>query len=198
MCDMTQTRSDPRKLVPTPPIALAQIILKMIRKRPQDRYEKWADVREAIKFANATPTGRDVSRLLDRALARQIAKEAEVSFGQRLREEIHQTNSLLKHSFDQIVREAQEIVDTFNASAQDTRLRLQIRNVDLLEISPVFSFQVSVNTGDGTMTAEAYKKEGLILPNDSRPVLAMATIRNSSVGCNPLLIGSNAEDLYGE
>src|SRR5438445_209593 len=85
----------------------------------------------ATRAASATSGGRDVSRLLDKALANRLAKDEETLRRQRLREETHEKNSQLKHSFDQLVREAQEIVDAFNVSAQDSRLRLHVDNVDL-------------------------------------------------------------------
>lgn len=183
---------DPRKHNENIDLGLSQMILKMISKRPTDRYNSWDEVISRLKSGNNTPKPRqDINQLVERALEAKRVEEMEQS---KLKSEAYkhkEHEGMVQCAFNDILKAIQELVENFNSASDVAELELDFpgsliinvfkeghsdKNVKVL-VNAVYD---SIKFDGGIIKAWGYAKAP------------------SGRGFNLILRSSGPEDLYGE
>jgi serine/threonine protein kinase len=184
--------ADPRTINAQLDLGIAQVILKMLAKRPADRYQSWDDVlrrlRENSAMVAAVPM---VTRLVERALASKRRDDEEQARQQRVYQEAENQHARLKYAFRELLSTAQQIVNAFNAVSDTAQLFAN-------ELPYEYAFVVNKRDSSGT----AARVEA-VFPNaerrvEGKRVLAWGMARAPrSRGFNLLLLQESAADIYG-
>ena len=115
---------DPRTLNPQLDVGLSQVILKMISKRPDDRYERWDDVIVRLNAGRSIHlAGRNVDALVKRALEGQRKAEQIRLENERKEAAVTELRGLVQYSFGEIVQAATQTIDAFNNASDVAKLR---------------------------------------------------------------------------
>jgi eukaryotic-like serine/threonine-protein kinase len=171
---------------------LAQVIMKMISKRPADRYDSWDALLERlhIRVVN-THAPRAVGRLAELATTlHQRAERDRLAREDKARKEKEQVE-LLTFSFKEILDRAQDTVETFNAHSEF--LKLEIKKHDL-------AFSIFSSKGAGalpTVNCAVQTAENISI-GYSEFIRGWGLVKSpSGRGFNLLLVATGADDLYG-
>jgi len=194
---LAQVPAEPRTYNQTLDAGLAQLIMKMMSKRPEDRYESWKLVLQRLQTSES-PKSRDinVSSLVERAIERHRETEQQqlqVESRERQRQEL---TALVEYCFAEITETARETVESFNRASEFAKLNInQIRKSG-------FSIYAENGMGGALPTVE-FKVEPVTdsqvrLP-DGRSVKAWGIVKApSGRGFNLLLVSQGSDDLYGQ
>lgn len=189
---LLQTPSDPRTQNKSLDLDLAQLIMKMISKRPEDRYTSWDEVTQRLTSArNQIESSRDVSSLVERAIkSRHSAEQARLQAEEKARKQKEQED-LIAFSFKEVLKAAQETVEAFNQASEFAKL----------QVNSVSAFRFSISRA-GNVTS---KVQFEIMPVTEIYKLDNKTIKAwgyakapSGRGFNLVLVISDQDDLYGQ
>ncbi len=197
----SQLPDDPRNHNSSLDFGLSQVILKMLAKRPENRYGSWGEVVERLTSSeNLAVPKRDVSSLLDHSFkSHQKAEEARLKAQEEKRK--HDENEArIKYCFNEIVGDAQETVEAFNRQSDFGKLQL----AKVSDLS--FSIQVKQDyTPSFQGTYRPFIHAEVSILNSESQKFRNQLIKSwglvkcpSGQGFNLLLVQKDNEDLYGE
>jgi len=189
---LLQVPADPRTHNGSLDLGLAQLIMKMISKRPEDRYTSWDEVLQRLTTrdtqANST---RDVHMLVERAIESRRQAEQERLLAEERAKKQKEREDLVAFSFSEILNVAQETIDAFN----------QVSEFIKLKISAPSHFGFSIFRSDNPRTQ---------VQIDVRPVTESYSLDGKAVkawghakapsgkGFNLVLVVTHSDDLYGQ
>ena len=189
---MFKVADDPRKHNPDLPLWLAQLVTRMISKRPGDRYSSWDEVLNRVtQNQEAAAVAVDVSSLVKRAVASRQKEEQGRLRAEEKRRKKEEFLHLVAFCFREILSAAREIVDTFNQSSEFAKLRIHKLDDLFFMIEPdrkngaVVEVQVSPMEQGHKFREKIIKAWGRARSHSGR-------------GFNLILVSSTSEDLYGE
>ncbi|MCQ3930202.1 MAG: hypothetical protein DPW16_07055 [Chloroflexi bacterium] len=188
---------DPSKLNTELDVEVSQIILKMMAKRPNDRYQSWDEVLERLKYLKDAPNNvQGIATLLRRDMESRRKAEREELESQKQSREREESESFIEYSFNQILQVATQLVETFNRSSEFTKLKIEetsrfefsIKIADQI-IGPSVHFKIEL----------ASKSVQLVGFNQQPIIKAWGIIKApSGYGFNLILVATGQDDLYGE
>jgi serine/threonine protein kinase len=121
---------DPMSINPHIDLALKQLILKMISKRPGDRYSTWDDVIQRLQTghngtaASSNTQPHNVQRLMEQAMqSKRLVDEAKLR-EQELDARRAEFDKLVMFHYGEIRKSAADIAEAFNQQSDDIKLRL--------------------------------------------------------------------------
>lgn len=173
---------------------LSQLIIKMIAKKPEERYSNWDEMIKRIQTAQAEEkTKVDVSKLVMKAIKGKEAEEKQTLESERKRKEKEELDKLVKYRCDELLVGLNEIVDTFNTQYEGAKFHLET-------YSPLYS---------QTLTSSARFQEGSSVNLTIEPVYHSMAFEGKQVrawgyfqntngkGFNVILVLDKPEDVYG-
>ena len=120
---LTQQAHDPREYNSAISLWLSQVILKMIAKRLQDRYQSWDEVLEALTREESQDSdGIDISHIVERAIRRHHTLEANRLQAEAEQKRRREYESTIIYSFQEILEAAQATIDAFNKTSEYSEL----------------------------------------------------------------------------
>ncbi len=185
---LTSVPADPRAYNKSLSIGLSQMILKMMSKRPADRYGNWDEV--LARIDTTTPPNAqalDIQRLLGKSESSRLALEKARIAQEEEKRKWKEQGDLLSHCFRDIANAAEEIVNAFNKGSDNSKLSFRSHNDCSVFIGgPSGAVNVLVSIcGDGCQL-------------QGRPIRAWGHARvKSGRGFNLLLVADDVHDLYG-
>jgi len=197
------------------PAGLAQTIIKMIAKRPEERHSSWDEIIERIQKVDDSvirekPDG--INKLVGLARSKQHQRDIKESQIQREKELYQERQEIVQFQDNQLYDDFETIVNKYNEEYDGPKL--QITKTQLTKAQrdhfagerPFF-----VITGiDGDIRVVINYVQSHLKPSDvirgkenmqfrNRPVFAWGyVIARSGIGSNLLLVPDNEEDLYGQ
>lgn len=121
---------DPVNFNPQIDLALQQLILKMLDKRPNNRYSSWDDVIQRLQTgpigttASGKPQQPDVQHLMEQALqSKRRVDEARLQEEEAAARRM-EFNRLVMFHFDEIRQAATDYAEAFNQQSDDIKLKL--------------------------------------------------------------------------
>jgi len=189
---LTEVPVDPRKYNPNIDLGLMQIILKMISKPVNDRYNSWAEIISRIESgSDIKENPYDVSNLVERALKTKRSEEEA-----RMKEEAEarkrkEQEGIVNFSFNEILNATKQIVETFNEKYEFSKLKLESPGSLIFNIfvngkpQKVVKVLVNVLFDSATIDGKDIKAWGYVKAPSGR-------------GFNLVLATSGAEDIYGK
>ncbi len=183
---------DPRNQNPAISLRLSQIILKLIAKRPQDRYTTWDEVLDALgKEDGGKISLPNVNQLVEKAVKyQQVVKQAQLA-AESKRQKRTENESLVAYSFNSlIVAVAQATVDAFNTSSESVKLHFKARSTLSFAIvaegisSREILGEVRIVNGEHRVSGKKVKAWGFVKSSSGR-------------GFNLVLIEDSPDDFYG-
>src|SRR6266403_311876 len=189
----SQPAREPRQINEHLDPQLAQIILKMISKRPLDRYQSWDLLLERLNVQELDrKTTANVSRLVDVASRNHQRSESHRLKIEEQNKRRQEQKELVCFAFTEISDVAEGIVASFNASSEF--VKLEIRKQSL-------GFSIFSSQGAGALPTV---RCGVDVSDDNIQISQWELIRAlgliqapSGRGFNLLLVASGNEDLYG-
>jgi len=173
---------------------LVQLIMKMIAKRPQDRYDSWDEVIKRLASGEALSEGAlDVQSLVQRASEnRRQAEQARLTAEEETRR-IREDRELLVYCFNLVVSAARKIVEQFNNQSDLPKLMVT-HLADLTcgihlagRRSPEVTIGVEIPPDDAEANLEGH------------PIMAWGFAKApSGCGFNLLLTHTAPDDPYGD
>jgi serine/threonine protein kinase len=118
-----QVPEDPRIHNRTLKLTISQLIMKMLAKRPEDRYFSWDELIERLKSVDLEPHKEiNVTSLLNHAMKIKYEKEKS-----RLKAEaeaicLKEYDNFMAYSFTEITQAADNTVEAFNSSSETYKL----------------------------------------------------------------------------
>lgn len=195
-----QQPRDPAELNPELDLELSQMILKMISKRPADRYQSWDDVLQRLRHVkNAPDTTEDVITLLQRDIESRRKLESEALDMEKKALLDKEKERFLNYAFNQILQSAEQIVEHFNRSSDFSKLEI--------EKEDKFSFSIQKEDSKDNKKVDVRIE---VTPTQSpfqmhfpgvqlNIIKAWGIVRApSGYGFNIVLVTTGEEDLYGE
>lgn len=191
--------TDPRSINPDLDTELSQMVLKMMSKRPMDRYQSWDEVLQRLnRVKNVPEVSQDISSLLQRDIQSRRVAELEALETEKQARMDQENEAFLEYSFNQILQVATQVVDQFNESSDFTKLRV--------EKSGQFSFSIQKNNDDGRRVIIHIEPP----PQTSQFQMLNFGIQGPTIkvwgivkapsghGFNLVLVSTGQEDLYEE
>lgn len=184
---LTCVAGDPRTRNTKLGTRLAQVIMKMVNKRPADRYPTWDAVLESLDRADEAESSElEVGRLVERALKTFNEEEKQRLEREEATQKKREYDALVRHSFREIVAAAHKIVDQFNKQCDFGKLTIE-------ELT--LAVRVKGSRGGVDISVEpVYGKSRL----RKLPIKAWGRVAShTGRGFNILLVQQGADDLYG-
>lgn len=191
---------DPTGLNPDIDAEISQMILKMIAKRPNDRYQSWDEVLQRLQhIKSASPANvQNIAALLRRDQeSRRNAEREELETQKKTRVQ-EENEGFIEYSFNQLLQAATQIVESFNRSSEFTKLRV--------DKTGRFAFSIKRDETGTTGVIEIQTEVPHNLPqfqvggfSNLPTIKAWGIIKAPSrYGFNLVLVSSGQDDLYGE
>jgi len=189
-----QQAKDPRLYNANLDLGLYQLIMKMIYKRPQDRYTTWDEIIQRLQSISAfKESSRDVSSLLVSAIeSHRKAEQARLKTEEEITKR-KEYEGIIEYCFEEIYNAGKEIVDAFNLQSDFTKLSIGREKSDL-------SYYISVLGRAGGKPVIIIVKpvyENIYIENKLIKAWGLAKSPYGK-GFNLLLISTEPEDLYGQ
>lgn len=188
---LVQMAEDPRSHNSGLDLSLTQLIMKMVAKRPEVRYESWDEVIARLEgLSEGSTKSRDVQSLVEQAVQKWTqAEKARLKVEEEAQKQ-QEREDLIEYAFSQILDAARETVNTFNEGSEHLKLQLKQRSR--------FSFFIELKDTP---------KPGIqvkIAPVHDTHILNRQEVRAwgfakapSGWGFNLILTTAGKEDLYG-
>lgn len=183
-------------------VELSQMILRMIAKRPDERYQSWDELLERLKHVKNVPANvEDIASLLRQDMDSRRKAEREALESEKKSRVDEEKEGFIRYSFNQVFQAATQIVEQFNNSSDLSKLKI--------EKHAEFSFAI-VKDGSNNSNRIAVEIElahgmqqfQVQVPgfNTKMPVVkAWGIIKApSGYGFNIVLVATGQDDLYGE
>lgn len=188
---LTKVPQNPSTLNPSLDTNLAQLIMKMVSKRPENRYQNWDDVLERISSPDGSiEQSNNIPGLVRYALeSHQQAERERLEQVERERQR-REYEDIIATCFREIVEDAQIIVDEFNHASDFMNLEIRLL--------PRFSFDIMRSHSNERLVVSIVPvHEDFEI--DNRKIKAWGFAKApSGRGFNLLLVEQGPEDIYGE
>lgn len=191
-CHCENEPADYRKYNPELNLKLAQLISKMMSKRIEGRPQSWDRVIDIINESSDTDKlNSTVVRLIESSYQKQLESERLTNANRNEIKQMEESDSRVYASFRQIVREIEKLVDDFNRSSVDRRLRC---NHD-----PDIKFRIEISgSRHAVPVVIAIQPVHEDVRLEGQKILAWGYVKApSNKGNNLLLIAGDEDDLYG-
>jgi len=193
------------------PPHLAQTIMRMIKKRPEERHDSWDDIIRRIQGTNEPTTSQSSVRmqnLIQKARSVQQQRDVELTQIQMENASNQQRRDIVIFKAEQLHNQIKQVIDEFNQGFDGPQLRLTKTSQDWLLLQRPFVV-ISGQSGDIRIFLDCLKRhlrqdrkgklqaqEQMMFQN--RPVWAWGyVLARSGKGFNLLLVPNNQDDLYG-
>jgi eukaryotic-like serine/threonine-protein kinase len=184
-----------RSLRPDLSPVLDQLLMKMMAKRPNDRFKDWDEVRRGIEKAfgsggSATP-GSDVHAILAAATSAHHASVAAAAAEQRKKDEQARRRDTHQFQREALLQKFRPLVTEFNEHSQLDQARLQENGDRVVFSFPHVSIEVHFfDFGERTIPMDT---------GDTRRIHFLARVQNDNrQGFNAVLVHTAPDDVYGE
>jgi eukaryotic-like serine/threonine-protein kinase len=194
---LTQMPAEPRSYNQSLDIGLSQLIIKMMSKRPEERYTSWDLVLQRLQTSE-TPKAveRNVRSLVERAIERHQEVEQERLQMSTRETQGRELTALVEYCFVEVTNAAREVVEAFNRESELMKLSInqQLKN----------RFSIYAENGmGGVLPTVEMKVEPVTYPHiqlpDGKTVKALGVVKSpSGRGFNLLLVFRGPDDLYGQ
>jgi eukaryotic-like serine/threonine-protein kinase len=189
---LIQTPQPPNKINTSLDTSLTQLVMKMIAKRPEDRYSTWDEVIHRLGSQLAEPEKHsEVVQLVQKAIdSHNTAEQERLEKEEGIRRK-KEYEEIISYCFQEIIQVAQSIVDEFNAASEFAKLELR-------HLSP-FAMDIRKSPNDrGKLIISImplYEERKV----DNLKIKAWGfTKAPSGRGFNLLLVEISPDDIYGE
>jgi len=193
---LMQLPIDPKSFNPALPIEVVQAILKMLSKRPEERYNSWDDIISRLHFhdqlSNSNPR---INQLVEKALdSHRKAEEARL-LAEKESKRKEENAYTVSYCFEKdIVNSIEDLIKNFNENSDVAKL-------DIHRGTSRFNFFVHLrgNTSKGIEISVVHLDNHYELhKNEIKIVKAWGYVRSpSGKGFNLLLVASNKDEIYG-
>jgi len=189
---LTQPCPSPSERNSTLDLALAQVILKMVDKRPERRFKSWGDAAARLEEPDNSPHDKpDVSELVKKAVDHDQRQEKERLQLEELRRERTEREQRIVYAFREVRLAAEEITEHFNQSSDFARLVVQEHS------DTSFSIRSDRNVAGMVSISVTPATDDYFL--DRKRILAWGHARtDSGRGFSLLLVQQSSDDLYGQ
>jgi eukaryotic-like serine/threonine-protein kinase len=193
---LTQVPTEPRTYNQSLDTGLAQILLKMMSKRPEDRYASWDLVLQRLQSSESPESRKiNVRSLVEHAIERHQQAEKERLRVESRERQWQELKNLVEYCFTEISDVARETVEAFNRDSDF--IKLGIHQIEKSRLSIY-----AENGMGGVLPTVEFRVEPVIEPDtrltDGREVKAWGFVKApSGRGFNLLLVVSGPDDLYG-
>jgi len=199
---LLQVPKPPDAMNPSIPSYLAQVIMRMIAKRPQDRHDSWDDIIERIDRANGEVASQTSVKLQDLIqTARNVQHQRDTEQAHRLMEQERnqERQEVVTFQAEQLHGEIKHIIDQFNKEFDGPPLQLEKESQDWLYGFRPFMW-ISGRGGRVRIVITYLERwsgqEQMIFKN--RPVYAWGCVlADSGKSFDLLLVPDSEGDLYG-
>jgi serine/threonine protein kinase len=192
---LTQVPIEPRTYNQSLDAGLAQMLLKMMSKRPEGRYASWDEVLQRLQTSERPESrGIDVRALVEHAIERhQETEKGRLQMESRERQR-RELKHLVEYCFTEITDVVRETVEAFNHESEFIKLSIHQLEKSRLSI-------YAENGMGGVLPTVEFRVEPTE-PNtrltDGRQVKGWGYVKApSGRGFNLLLVSSGPDDLYG-
>lgn len=173
---------------------LSQLIMKMIAKKPEDRYRSWDEIIQRIQTAQEEEKPKiDVGKLVQKAIQTKEKEEKQRLEAERKQKEKEDLDKTVQFRCDELLTGLQDIVDAFNTSYEGPKFKISETSTHAIA-AKIFSASFPRGGAVNLLVEPVYKNMDL----DGKKILAWGYFKNSNgKGFNVVLIKDNPEDLYG-
>jgi serine/threonine protein kinase len=209
----------PDAINPSIPSYLAQTIIRMMKKRPEERYDSWDNIIERIQGSGTQATSQplvNIQGLIQKARSVQQQRDTAQAQIEIVNEENKQRREIVVFRAEQLHDQIKQVVDEFNKQFGSPQLkaskikqggihedRLHILNIlrPFLDIrGPGGDIRISIECLEKLLKKDQSGKwrgcEQMMF--QKRPVWAWGyALARSGKGFNLLLVPNNESDLYG-
>lgn len=200
---MSRVALDPRKLNPALTFSTAQMILKMMAKRPEDRYTSWEEVLHSLagtETSHAAATPDHIGPLLEKVLERKLSDDEARLAEERKQAETLEIGGRIRFAFGELKREIVSVIAEFNTKSEFVKLKIKEMNrTSADEFHIVSDRPVKIAWDRPYVVVEVTANDGgWSLPLEQRRVIAAGkAATNGERGVNLLLLAENEADLFG-
>ncbi len=174
-------------------VHLSQLMMKMISKRPGERYSNWEEIILRIQTAQ---TGEklevDVTKLVLKAVSTKDAEEKRRLESEKKQKERKELEKTVHFRCDELLNGLQDFVDAFNSSYEGPKFKILGNSTHMNEKRVSASFP-----GGGAVNVFAepvYEAKDF----DGKQIIAWGYFQNTKgKGFNIILVKENPEDIYG-
>lgn len=173
---------------------LSQIIMKMLRKKPEDRYQNWDQILNRLRSSGKEETASiDVSDLLAKA-SRTIEERERVKLEtERKRQAEEELNKFLRFRSEELKTALEEIVNEFNKNSDEIKLRITEQKSISSDI-----ILMAISGSQGYLELKISSRTDNIRLKDKQ-IRAWGYLKASNgIGFNILLVKENDTDIYGK
>lgn len=173
---------------------LSQLIMKMIAKKPGDRYSNWDEIIQRIRAGEEEEkTDIDVGKLVEKAIQTKEKEEKERLEREKMRKAQEELTKAVHYQYEELVAGLAEVVDAFNSQYEGP-------NIELHDTSREFTpAKILAATIPGRGSVDLFVQP---IYDDMefrrQKVRAWGYFKNNNGrGFNVVLVLNKPEDLYG-
>lgn len=189
-----QKADPPTARNPSLNINLSQLIMKMMAKRPEDRYASWDEVIQRIQTAQTKEMPKiDVSKLIMKAIQTKEAEDKKRLELEKKYKEKQELEKNVHYKCEELVDGLKEIVEAFNKGFEGGKF----------QIAETTAWTPAVKTFSATFTKGGHinlivEPVYQTIDFEGGKILAWGYFANSNAkGFNVVLLKSNPDDIYG-
>jgi hypothetical protein len=188
---LSQATKDPRELNHSLDLCLAQMIIKMMAKRPCDRYHNWEEVLDRVSLGTTdSKAAIDTSGLIEQLMKKRQEQERVRLAAEDRARQYRDYIATIEGAFAEVRTAAEETVRSFNQSTD--LLNLAVHGQGTLG----FSIQPIGGRGGSVTVAVQAVSAGMKLQNEN--IKAWGIVKApSGRGFNLVLTTASYDDLYG-
>lgn len=176
---------------------LSQVIVKMISKKPVDRYPNWEEIIKRIQMAQTeTESKVNVEKLVEKTLQTKEKKEKEMLKLERKEKEKEELEKAAKFKSEELVAALNEIVNAFNESSDVLKISMQ-QQAKLASGITQYSAKFSGEQGIHSVSIHAETVYEDVKFEGKQIKVWGYFINSNGKGFNVLLVLDNQEDIYG-
>lgn len=173
---------------------LSQLIMKMIAKKPEERYSNWDEIIKRIQTAQAEEKPKvDVSKLITKAIQTREEEEKQRLEAEKKRKAKEELDKLVSYRADELLEGLKEVVNAFNTSYEGPKINISEHSSPY---APTKTFSASFPKGGSVNLVVEPVYHSIIF--EGKQVRAWGYFQNSKgKGFNIMLVLDKPEDLYG-
>lgn len=188
---LTQTPQAPNKINTSLGTNISQLIMKMIAKRPESRYQSWDEVIDRIRAQQAEiEIHSKVDLLVKKAMDSHNQAEQERLKQQDLIRRQKELEEIISYCFQEIIQASQSLVEEFNKRSEFAKL--EFHHI------PPFTIDIRLSRGNKdrvVITILPLHEEQKL---DGQKIKAWGFAKGpSGRGFNLLLVETSQDDIYG-
>lgn len=189
---LLQVPKNPKELNPYLDLGLAQLIIKMLSKRPEDRYISWdAIIQRLQESGSQSENKKNVNPLLERALETHRKRELEHFQAQEKANQKKEFEDTIAYSINEVLQAGKETVEAFNSASDFFKL--------IITVKDAFNFDIYRQDRTSLSVKITVRPVYESLEFDGKPIKAWGYAKaKSGRGFNLILVKTGPDDLYGQ